>query len=163
MIRSLALVLGLTAVASTAFADDILITAQGQKQGKFPGTAAGGKIVARGFTSEVSAPRDIATGQASGKRQHKPITITKEWGTASPQLLRALQTNEILPSVTLEFYSTTNKGTTELSHFIRLTNATVVDLKRYTAGSTQLEDVSLQFQTIEEQDGPTEPLETDNW
>lgn len=163
MIRSLALVLGLTAVGSTAFADDILITAQGQKQGKFPGTAAGGKIVAKGFTSEVSAPRDAASGLATGKRMHKPFTITKEWGTASPQFLHALQTNEILPSVTLEFYSTTNKGTSELSHFIRLTNATVVDLKRYTSGSTQLEDVSLQFQTIEEQAGPTEPLETDNW
>jgi type VI secretion system secreted protein Hcp len=163
MIRSLALVLGLTAFASTAFADDILVTAQGAKQGKFPGTAAGGKIAAKGFTFEVSAPRDMATGQASGKRQHKPIVFTKEWGTASPQFLQALQTNEVLSSVTLEFYSQTAKGTTELSHFIRLTNATVTDIKRYTSGATQLEDLSLQFQTIEEQAGPTEPLETDNW
>lgn len=26
----------------------------------------------------------MATGQASGKRQHSPILITKEWGAASP-------------------------------------------------------------------------------
>ena len=35
---------------------------------------------------EVTSPRDIATGQASGKRMHKPFVITKEWGAASPQL-----------------------------------------------------------------------------
>ena len=28
----------------------------------------------------VVSPRDAASGQASGKRMHKPITITKEWG-----------------------------------------------------------------------------------
>ena len=30
------------------------------------------------------APRDVATGQASGKRMHKPFTIVKEWGAVSP-------------------------------------------------------------------------------
>lgn len=30
------------------------------------------------------SPRDVATGQASGKRMHKPITFVKEWGAASP-------------------------------------------------------------------------------
>ena len=30
--------------------------------------------------------RDVATGQASGKRQHKPISVVKEWGAASPML-----------------------------------------------------------------------------
>lgn len=36
---------------------------------------------------QVISPRDIATGQASGKRMHKPFTIVKEWGAASPQLM----------------------------------------------------------------------------
>ena len=34
----------------------------------------------------VVSPRDLATGQASGKRMHKPFVITKEWGAASPTL-----------------------------------------------------------------------------
>jgi hypothetical protein len=38
------------------------------------------------FTYEVKSPRDVATGQASGKRTHKPLTITKEWGPSTPQL-----------------------------------------------------------------------------
>ncbi|HMI39790.1 MAG TPA: hypothetical protein VK485_01000 [Sphingomicrobium sp.] len=32
---------------------------------------------------EVKSPRDSASGQASGKRMHKPFTITKEWGAKS--------------------------------------------------------------------------------
>ena len=35
---------------------------------------------------EIKSPRDLATGQASGKRMHKPITITKEWSASSPLL-----------------------------------------------------------------------------
>ena len=30
------------------------------------------------------SPRDMASGQASGKRMHKPFVITKEWGAVSP-------------------------------------------------------------------------------
>jgi hypothetical protein len=37
--------------------------------------------------SYVVSPRDAASGMATGKRQHKPITVVKEWGAASPQLL----------------------------------------------------------------------------
>ncbi|MEO5641004.1 MAG: hypothetical protein ABIQ98_04470 [Sphingomicrobium sp.] len=35
---------------------------------------------------QVISPRDLATGQASGKRMHKPFVVTKEWGASSPQL-----------------------------------------------------------------------------
>ena len=35
----------------------------------------------------VTAPRDAASGQASGKRMHKPLTVVKEWDAASPQLM----------------------------------------------------------------------------
>jgi len=39
----------------------------------------------------VTGPRDAASGQASDKRMHKPFTIVKEWGAATPQLM-ALKT-----------------------------------------------------------------------
>ncbi len=35
---------------------------------------------------QLVSPRDLATGQSSGKRTHKPSVMTKEWGPASPQL-----------------------------------------------------------------------------
>lgn len=34
------------------------------------------------------APRDAASGQATGKRQHAPVTFVKEWGASSPQLFQ---------------------------------------------------------------------------
>lgn len=37
-------------------------------------------------SSKVPAPRDVASGQASGKRQHQPITITKEVDKASTRV-----------------------------------------------------------------------------
>lgn len=43
-----------------------------------------GDLDGDGKLDRVLAPRDIATGQASGKRMHKPFTITKEWGASSP-------------------------------------------------------------------------------
>lgn len=33
----------------------------------------------------VKSPRDAASGQASGKRTHKPVTFVKEWGASTPQ------------------------------------------------------------------------------
>jgi len=48
-------------------------------------TCAGGSLRAADY--RVTGPRDSASGQASGKRMHKPFTIVKEWGSASPQLI----------------------------------------------------------------------------
>jgi type VI secretion system Hcp family effector len=38
----------------------------------------------------ITSPRDPASGQATGKRQHKPVRITKEWGAATPMLAIAI-------------------------------------------------------------------------
>ena len=38
--------------------------------------------------SNIKQPRDLATGQASGKRQHEPVTIRKEVDAASPSLAK---------------------------------------------------------------------------
>lgn len=40
----------------------------------------------------LSSPRDVASGQASGKRTHNPVKFIKEWGPATPQL-RAMKTS----------------------------------------------------------------------
>jgi hypothetical protein len=45
-------------------------------------------VAADSWTAPLSivSPRDAASGQATGKRMHKPMTIVKEWGAASPKL-----------------------------------------------------------------------------
>ena len=35
---------------------------------------------------EISGGRDVASGQATGKRTHKPFVITKEYDKATPLL-----------------------------------------------------------------------------
>ena len=44
---------------------------------------------------QVIGPRDPVSGQASGKRMHKPFTIVKEWGAATPQLMAMKATYDI--------------------------------------------------------------------
>jgi hypothetical protein len=62
-----------------------------------PGLAVSGPISS--FNMSVTSPRDLATGQASGKRQHGAITIVKEWGAATPQLEAAAATHLPLTDV----------------------------------------------------------------
>ena len=59
---------------------------QGKNKGTSPRKSHDKKIPFIAFEYSVKAPRDVATGQSSGKRMHKPFVITKEWGPASPQL-----------------------------------------------------------------------------
>jgi hypothetical protein len=42
----------------------------------------------QGAEYSVKSPRDAASGQASGKRMHKPVTFVKEWGATTPQLAK---------------------------------------------------------------------------
>jgi type VI secretion system secreted protein Hcp len=137
-------------------------TPRGGKQGKIEGIK---------FFYQLSSPRDVATGQATGRRQHSPITFTKEWGTASPQLVQAAVTNEALRSVTFEFVKTNPNGQEIIYETITLTNATVASIKRYIAtptGSEQpdpraLEDVSLTFQKIEIKNTVAGTASMDTW
>jgi len=150
--------LSLLLPVKTARAADfgILVTIEGAKQGKFKGADKSGKISAMAFSREITSPRDAATGQASGRVQNLPVTVTKSVDAASPQLLQAMATNEVLKSVTIEFYGPTETGEQAITQAIRLTNATVAGLRQYMDGgddgATDLglrEDVSLSFQTLE--------------
>jgi type VI secretion system Hcp family effector len=83
------------------------------------------------------------------------VTLTKEWGAASPQLFEALVTNEVLPEVVIDFVGVDPKtGGMTLSHSIKLTNAGIADISQSTepiatGGVRHVEDVSFTFQKIE--------------
>ena len=148
-----------------AAAYEFYVTIEGTKQGKFKGKAADNKISGVRFQYEAKSPRDIATGQASGKRQHGPIIITKPWGSASPQLFQALVTNEVLKSVFIEFMRTSPEGARYQYQTIKLTNATISSIRQYAnvanpgepVNPGELEDIAFTFQKIEitNQDGKT--------
>ncbi|MDQ6887627.1 MAG: type VI secretion system tube protein Hcp [Gemmatimonadota bacterium] len=167
---------------SLMFASEFYVTIEGTKQGKFKGESVRDrekdKIAGLAFQYEVTSPRDLASGMASGKRQHKPIVFTKEWGAASPQLFQALTTNEVLKSVLFEFSRTNANGEEYVFQTIKLTNATVSAIKQYSAGATaegaaaskrsadagrQLEDVSMTFQKIEMENRDGKTAAVDDW
>jgi hypothetical protein len=53
----------------------------------------GGEL--RSVEYNVKSPRDAASGLATGKRTHKPVTFVKEWGPATPQLMAMKPTYDV--------------------------------------------------------------------
>jgi len=98
--------------------DDVAATVMvtGQKEGAFSQSP----IAVTAVSHEIVSPRDPASGLPTGKRQHKPITITKSVDSTSPLFLQALVENENLSSVVITL--TINGSTTET---ITLTNASI--------------------------------------
>jgi len=91
----------------------------GQQQGQFQGSD-GPVMEIIAFSHEVVSPRDAASGLPTGRRQHKPITITKEIDRASPLIFQALVNNENLTEVLIGLLRDGNAVAT-----VRLTNASV--------------------------------------
>jgi type VI secretion system secreted protein Hcp len=85
----------------------------GAIKGEAKGKAHADKIVVLNYSFHVEAPRDIATGLASGKRRHYPLSITKLVDRSSPLLFQALTTNSVLTKVVL----TVRRGTTTEGKF----------------------------------------------
>jgi type VI secretion system secreted protein Hcp len=116
------------------------------------------------MTYEAKSPTDAATGMATGKTQFLPLTVTKEWGAASPQLFQALLTNEVLKDVTLSFVQTTPEGAKQMYFTITLKNAVITNYRMRagqaarTAEGTganqaaydthEVEDISFRYESI---------------
>jgi len=154
-------------------AGTFFISIKGKKQGEFK--AESGKnpsnIPIFGFSYGVTSPRDPASGLATGRRQHKPITIYKEWGVASVQMFEALVTNEVLTPVTIREIRTGPTGKEEPYMEIRLTNASIsaiqIDPQRlddapvWTDHETEM--VSFTFQKIEIENFLSNSAASDDW
>jgi type VI secretion system secreted protein Hcp len=106
---------------------------EGQTQGKINGstTQAGREntIEVIAFSHEVVSPRDAASGLPTGKRQHKPITITKQVDKSSPLLMNALVNNENIPKWKLMFWTPSPSGQ-EVQHYtLELVNASIAGIR----------------------------------
>jgi len=159
------------------------IQVTGKKSGKYPGegiqkSSSQNWIPVLAFHMGLQSPRDIATGQPSGKRQWENIVITKEWGGTSPMALNSLVTNEVLTTVQIEFIKTKDSGEEYTYQTIKLTNATLSNIKRYTddpdesdtssrhqsaTDTMEIEDWSFTFQQIEVSDADGSTSFMDNW
>jgi len=155
-------------LATPARPIEIFITVEGTKQGKFAGEspvmAFKDQSRALKFSYGVVSPRDVSTGQARGKRQHKPIVITREPGATSPQFFTALVTNEALKPVVIKFVRANVTGVNELQQIITLTNPTISDFRQYVGDDGRwLEDVAFVFQQIQIENKPGKTMAVDSW
>jgi len=134
LIATVGIVVCLTGVAQLSWAAfDAYLTIEGVKQGKFKGASAG-KIAISDFSFSKVAPQDRATGMAAGKRMHSAITIRKEIDQASPQLMQAMRTGEVLRSVDIEFVHPGPHGP-EVYKSMHLTNAVISSIESATGGA----------------------------
>jgi type VI secretion system secreted protein Hcp len=94
---------------------------QGEIKGSVTQKGREGKILVLACDHEVVSPRDAASGLATGRRQHKPFTITKELDQSSPLLYRALVNNETITEWELQFWTPQIKASTgagaEVQHY----------------------------------------------
>ena len=139
----------------------IHMTLKGQTQGEIKGgcTQKGreGSILIFAFDHDIISPRDIASGLPTGKRQHKPVLVTKEVDKSSPLLYSALCNNETMTEVVFKFWKPSASGKEVQYYTIKLTNANIAARKTYfpnmlIAENTKLphlEEVAFTYQKIE--------------
>jgi len=151
------------------------ISIKGMRQGVFKGELPGAnhrdQIAGLRFSFQGSVAHDTATGQASGKRQYSVVLFTKEWGAASPQLLSAMATNEVLQNVDFEFVRANPMGQESVFETVKLTQATITSVRQYLgvpgagdpADPRPLEDVSLTFRKIEIVNSEARTTFSDDW
>lgn len=113
---------------------------------------AAGSIQIAGFRNEVVSPRDAASGMPTGKRQHKPFTITKPIDKASPMLYNAMLTGETIPSIELSAGNPAAQGGEYLK--IRLEQVSVAGITASSGGAgaagdqRPMEEISLSYGKI---------------
>ncbi len=139
-----------SALSAPSFAAaEFFLKITGAVQGEFKGENRAGQIPIFGYSFHVDVPIDAATGQPTGKRQYQPVKITKSLDLASPQILHALTSSEVLTTVVIQAFNTTKDGKVSSAYTITLTNAHVVGLEQTGASDEkQTEQVTLTFQTV---------------
>ena len=94
-----------------------------------------GTIECSSFKYSLITPREEATGQLTGKRQHKPVRITKRIDKSTPLLLKALCQNEPVTMAEFRFFRPSPGGSGAEEHFF-----TVMLENGYVGGVNQLSE-----------------------
>lgn len=104
-------------------------TTQGDIKGSVTQRGREDTIMVIAYSHEVVSPRDSASGLPTGKRQHKPLVITKEIDKSTPLLFNALVTNEQITDWKLEFWQPSASGKEQQHYKIELVNASIAGIR----------------------------------
>jgi type VI secretion system secreted protein Hcp len=141
------------------------LSLKGQKQGDIKGSVTQkgreGRIAVIAVEHAIVSPRDPASGLPTGKRQHRPLVITKELDKSSPLLNTALVDNENITDFVLNFWTPQPKASTgvgaEFQHYtIALKNANIASIQFRMANNkhpdlmkfAEYEEVAFTYQKI---------------
>jgi type VI secretion system secreted protein Hcp len=123
-----------------------------------------GSIECTYFQYGVSVPISKGSGQASGKRQHEPITIRKPIDQSTPLLFRGLVQNQAVEA-TFKFYKLGADNEQHDFYTIDITKGRIASINEISpdnenrvgdgASSFPLEQVTFTFQTIRWRFEPT--------
>ena len=128
---------------SSVVANDLNGDAQADREASAPSVS---ELTARPATSGggagkvAAAPRDVASGQASGKRMHKPFVIMKEVDKASPLLAQACASGKHFPEVDVDLASG--------AHY-KLMDVIISSDTKSSGGDRPMESISFTYQKIE--------------
>lgn len=118
----------------------------GETQGEVMGsvTEAGreGSMEIFGWNHEVLSPRDAASGLPTGKRQHKPITVTKPVDRATPILASILTNNENITDWRLDCWRPSRSGKEVQYYTIELTDASIAGMRQEQLNNKYPENMS---------------------
>jgi type VI secretion system secreted protein Hcp len=103
--------------------------AQGDIKGSCTQKGREDSIEIYGWSHEVISPRDAASGLPTGKRQHKPITITKAIDKSTPLLMNVLTNNENLTKWELRCWRPSRTGKEEQYYTVELVNANIAGIR----------------------------------
>ncbi len=167
IIGSLALLL---AISTGYAAEQVFLSVQGIT-GEATQKGREGMMQVLAYSHEIVSPRDPATGQASGRRQHNPLKVVIPQSRSLPPLFQALSQNKVLPKVELLFYKTNVEGLEYLAFTYTLTNAGIQAIRPWmpnkhdasTADYGAEVEVAFTYQKIEWNDLSSATTAGDDW
>jgi type VI secretion system secreted protein Hcp len=124
------------------------LTLTAETQGKIDGSCdqadREGTMEIYGWSHEVISPRDAASGLPTGKRQHKPLIITKAIDKATPLLMSVLVSNENVTEFRLDCYRPSPAGLEEQYFTIELHNANCAGIRQEQLNNKYSENMSME-------------------
>ncbi len=98
----------------------------------------------------MSSPDSSTSTSTTGKRQHKPITITKAVDKASPMLQSASISGKVFPKVEIHVSASSYGGSraTYLKYELKNVMITSYQTGGSAAGDVPMEDFSLNYESI---------------
>jgi len=118
-----------------------------------------------GFEWGVASPVDIASGQASGRRQHRPVLIRKHLDKSTPLIIDAIATNKKLKNSEIIICQVFGKDARKIDKFkatlegVRFVECTTIGGED---GAAIVDHIKMAFDKITYEDIPAKKIATDH-